>query len=146
MSALLRYEGQYNPFSEMLDSVLEKDFFNALDRDITLSSFPRVDIVEEKDLYRISADLPGLNKNDISVEIRSTVLLIKGEKKAENVEPGKNRYYHMERRFGSFCREFALPDFVDNNSVEAKYENGVLVVLIKKAEEKKQKSVEVAVL
>ena len=145
MSALIRYETPATTLSDLLDGFLDNGFFNAWDRDISLASYPRVDIVEEKDTYKITADMPGLDKKDISVEIKNGVLALSGEKKEEKTERDKNRYYHFERRFGSFRREFALPDHVDSDHVEAKYANGVLELTLKKTEAAKPKAIEVKV-
>jgi HSP20 family protein len=145
MSALIRYETPPTTLSNLFDSFMDNGFFNACDRDISLSSYPRVDIVEEKENYKITADMPGLDKKDISVEIKNGVLALSGEKKEEKTERDKDRYYHFERRFGSFRREFALPDHVDSDHVEAKYANGVLELTLKKTEAAKPKSIEVKV-
>jgi HSP20 family protein len=145
MSALIRYETPTTTLSNLFDSFMDNGFFNACDRDISLSSYPRVDIVEEKENYKITADMPGLDKKDISVEIKNGVLALSGEKKEEKTERDKDRYYHFERRFGSFRREFALPDHVDSEHVEAKYANGVLELTLKKTEAAKPKSIEVKV-
>jgi HSP20 family protein len=145
MSALIRYQTPTTALSDILDDFLGTGFFNAGDRDISLINYPRVDIVEEKDTYKITADMPGLDKKDIAVEIKNGVLAISGEKKEEKTEKDKDRYYHFERRFGSFRREFALPDHVDADHVEAKYANGVLELSLRKTEAAKPKSIEVKV-
>jgi|SRR5271157_2073411 HSP20 family protein len=145
MSALVRYETPATSLSNLLDDFLGNGIFNAWDRDISLVNYPRVDIVEEKDTYKITADMPGLDKKDISVEVKNGVLAISGEKKEEKTERDRNRYYHFERRFGSFRREFALPDHVDPDHVEAKYANGVLELTLRKTEAAKPKAIEVKV-
>jgi HSP20 family protein len=145
MSALVRYETPTTTLSNLLDDFLGNGIFNAWDRDISLVNYPRVDIVEEKDTYKITADMPGLDKKDIAVEIKNGVLSLSGEKKEEKTEKDKNRYYHYERRFGSFRREFALPDHVDAEHVEAKYANGVLELTLRKTEAAKPKQIEVKV-
>jgi HSP20 family protein len=144
MSALIRYETP-TTLSNLFDNFVGPGFFDAWDRDISLATYPRVDIVEDKDTYRISADLPGLDKKDISVEIKNGVLAISGEKKEEKTDRDKNHYYHFERRFGSFRREFALPDHVDGEHVDARYANGVLELTLKKTEAAKPRAVEVKV-
>ncbi len=145
MSALVRYETPVTSLSNLLDDFLGNGIFNAWDRDISLVNYPRVDIVEEKDTYKITADMPGLDKKDITVEVKNGVLAISGEKKEEKTERDKNRYYHFERRFGSFRREFALPDHVDADHVEAKYANGLLELTLRKTEAAKPKAIEVKV-
>jgi HSP20 family protein len=145
MSALIRYETPTTTLSNLFDDFLGNGVFNAWDRDISLVNYPRVDIVEEKDTYKITADMPGLDKKDIVVEIKNGVLSLSGEKKEEKTEKDKGRYYHYERRYGSFRREFALPDHVDAEHIEAKYANGVLELTLKKTEGAKPKQIEVKV-
>jgi HSP20 family protein len=87
MSALVRYETPNTTLSNLFDDFLGNGIFNAWDRDITLDNYPRVDIVEEKDTYKITADMPGLDKKDIAVEIKNGVLSLSGEKKEEKTEP-----------------------------------------------------------
>jgi HSP20 family protein len=145
MSALIRYATPANALSNILDDFLGTSVFDARDRDISLENYPRVDIVEGQDAYKISADMPGLDKNNISVEVKNGVLAISGEKKEEKSEREKNRFYHFERRFGSFRREFALPDHVDDEHVDAKYANGVLEITLTKTEAAKPKAIEIKV-
>jgi HSP20 family protein len=145
MSSLMSCRPQETTLSNLFSNYLPTDIFEAWDRDVSLVSYPRVDIVEEKDSYKISADMPGLDKKNISVEVKNGVLAISGEKKEEKTERDKDKYYHFERRFGSFRREFALPDHVDSEHVDAKYANGVLELTLRKTEASKPKSIEVKV-
>jgi HSP20 family protein len=145
MSALIRYETPSTSLTNLIDDFLGTGVFDSWDRNISLATYPQVDIVEDKDVYRISADMPGLDKNDISVEVKNGVLSISGEKKEEKTERDKNHYYHFERKFGSFRREFALPDHVDAEHVDARYANGVLQLVLKKTEAAKPKAIDVKV-
>lgn len=114
-------------------------------RAIEASWAPRVDIVEEKDAYRLHADLPGVNKEDIKVSVENGVLTISGERKAEKRERTAENYEYYERTYGSFSRSFNLPDHVDAASVNAAYRNGVLELSLRKKEEAKPRSIEVKV-
>jgi HSP20 family protein len=145
MSSLMRYQTPATTLSTLLDDFLTGGVYSSCDRDITLGSYPRLDIVEEKEMYKISADMPGLDKKDISIEIKNGVLAISGEKKEEKTERDKDRYYHFERRFGTFRREFALPEHVDTEHVEAKYANGVLELVIRKTEAAKPRAIDIKV-
>jgi HSP20 family protein len=145
MSSLMSCRPQETTLSNLFSNYLPTDIFEAWDRDVSLVSYPRVDIVEEKESYKISADMPGLDKKNISVEVKNGILAISGEKKEEKTERDKDKYYHFERRFGSFRREFALPDHVDSEHVDAKYANGVLELTLRKTEASKPKSIEVKV-
>jgi HSP20 family protein len=105
---------------------------------------PRVDIAEENGNYEISADLPGLNKNDIKIEVHNNVLTLRGEKKVEKEEKEKT-YRLAERHYGEFVRTFSLPDNVDKDAIEAVFTDGVLKLTIPKTEQPKPKQIEVKV-
>ena len=100
---------------------------------------PAVDIAERDRAYEISAELPGIDPNNIEVKLTNGVLTIKGEKKQETEEKKKN-YYVSERRYGSFERSFQVPDAVDADKIEASFNKGVLTVVLPKSAEA-QKSV-----
>ena len=104
-----------------------------------------MDIAESENGFRISADLPGLSKQDIKLSVEDGVLSISGEKKQEVEKKEKDRYYHFERSYGRFCRSFTLPANVDSANIDARYNNGVLEVHLRKTEEAKPKAIEVKV-
>jgi HSP20 family protein len=103
---------------------------------------PPVDIAESGDRYTITVELPGTNKEDVTVECHDNVLTIKGEKKSEREEKGEHRHY-VERRYGSFSRAFTLPSDASGDQVKAKFREGVLTVEIVKAEGRKPKVVDI---
>ncbi len=80
---------------------------------------PAVDIKEEEKQFLISADIPGVEPEDIQVEMKNGVLTISGEKHAEHEEE-KEGYKRIERSYGSFLRRFSLPDTADPDSIKAK--------------------------
>jgi HSP20 family protein len=92
---------------------------------------PRVDVREGDDEIQVSAELPGLDADDVDVGISNDLLTISGEKKEETEERGEN-YYHAERSYGSFRRSIPLPAEVDADKVEAVFEKGVLTVTLPK--------------
>lgn len=106
---------------------------------------PRVDITEdEKGLY-FAIELPGLKKEDIKVTINDDdLLVIKGSKKREYKVEDKS-FIRAERCFGEFTRSFLLPDNVKKDSINAKFENGVLNISFEKVEPVKPKEVEVTI-
>ena len=130
-------------FTSLLDGFFGS--WEPWERSVSEVLSPNVDVIEEKDAYRLQAEIPGMDKKDITVEVADGVLSIKGEKKEERVEKDKNRYYHYERSFGQFKREFKLPEGVDPEQVEAKYSNGVLELVLKKTEKAKPKQVDIKV-
>ncbi|MFP4417475.1 MAG: Hsp20/alpha crystallin family protein [Chitinispirillaceae bacterium] len=145
MGALMRYQ-PVSSLSRMIDELFdESTFFNALDRAVPESNWPRVDITEDEKAYHIKADLPGMDKDDISVTVEKGRLTISGEKKEEKKEKKKGQFYHYERRYGSFSRSFNLPDHVDAAHIDAAYRNGVLDLTLKKTEGSKPKAIEVKV-
>ncbi|MDH3636064.1 MAG: Hsp20/alpha crystallin family protein [Gammaproteobacteria bacterium] len=106
---------------------------------------PSCDIEEEKDRYIIKADLPGVDKKDIDVKLENGVISIRGEKQVEK-ETGKGTKRHRTERFhGTFARSFTLPDAVQDERVDASYKDGVLSLVIPKAEEAKPKSIDIKV-
>ena len=105
---------------------------------------PAVDVYEEKDDVVIKAEIPGLSKEDISVQVTDSTLTIKGEKKREE-EVKENDYYRCERSFGAFTRAVNLPSEVKAEQVKASFKNGVLEVRMPKTEEAKKKAVTVKI-
>lgn len=90
---------------------------------------PSVDMFEKDGQFFVRADLPGLTKNDVSVEVTSNGLVIKGERKKE-FEESKGGVYRHERTFGSFYRTFPLPEHFKSEDVKATFNNGVLEVSV----------------
>jgi len=109
---------------------------------LTRSWYPTVDIVESEDDVTISAELPGLDREDIKVEVKDDVLTFWGERKQREEQEG-DRYRRVERRHGAFRRSFALPSTVSSEDVTATYENGVLSLRLPKAEEAKPREIPV---
>jgi HSP20 family protein len=105
---------------------------------------PAVDVYEEQDDVIIKAEIPGLSKEDISVQVTDSMLTIKGEKKREE-EVKEDDYYRCERSFGSFTRAVDLPCEVKADQVRASFKNGVLEVRMPKTEEAKKKAITVKI-
>lgn len=125
-------------FSDILD-----EFFNESLNYRKDSFMPSVDISETKKEFEVSVALPGMNKEDINVDLENGRLSISGERKFENEENNKN-YHRVESGFGSFSRSFQLPDTIDEDSIFAKYEDGVLNITIAKSEEKVKKQIKIS--
>ncbi len=89
-------------------------------------------------------NLPAWTPDDINIEVQDNVLTMSGERRFQE-EVKEDKYYRIERRYGSFSRSIALPQTVDESKIEAKYENGVLEVSVPKAEIAKPKKITVAV-
>ena len=97
---------------------------------------PTVDIEEGKQDYHITAELPGLKKEDVKITVQEGVLTLQGERKQEKEEQGK-RFHRVERSYGAFVRSFALPDAVDEAKVSAEFKDGVLNIRLPKSERAK---------
>lgn len=105
---------------------------------------PSVDVEESDKEYAFSLELPGLQKGDIHVEVQEGVLTIRGERKAEKEEKGRN-FLRQEQHYGAFRRCFTLPRDAVAESVKASYKEGVLKVCVPRSEKAKPKAVDVSV-
>jgi HSP20 family protein len=105
---------------------------------------PAMDLVETGEEYVLTADLPGLSQEDISLEFEDNVLTVSGERKTEHTER-KEGYYRLERASGVFSRSLTLPDGVNAEAVKATFDKGVLEVRIPKPEQRKPKKVAIQV-
>jgi HSP20 family protein len=124
-------------FSDLMD-----DFFSdAIDANNN-SFIPNIDISETDKQFLITAELPGMKKEDINLNIENGGLTIHGERKSEQEEKGKT-FHRIETKRGSFNRSFQLPDYVDEDTIDASYDDGVLNISMDKAENKVKKQIEV---
>ena len=144
------YEHPLSMFRDNMDTLFD-DFFRGFDvepffgRHAT-SFTPKVDVTESDKEIRVSAELPGIDEKDIDITLTHDSMTIKGEKKEEKEDKGKD-YYRMERSYGSFCRTISLPVEIQADKVKANYKKGILTVHIPKSkkalEEKKRIEVKV---
>ncbi len=105
---------------------------------------PYVDVYETENGYILKAEIPGINREDIKLDINKNTLTLKGEKKfEEKVE--RDKYIRVERRYGTFSRSFTLSDKVDKENISANYKDGVLEITMPKKEEAKPKEIKVEV-
>jgi HSP20 family protein len=105
---------------------------------------PAVGVSETADELLLTAELPGVTEEDISIELENNVLSISGEKTETRVEGDEERRYHVwERSFGSFTRSFTLPSTVDGANIMATFENGVLTVKLPKVAEARGRKIEI---
>ena len=103
---------------------------------------PMVDTYEKDDAILVNAELPGVNREDISVDVKNNILTISGERKHEE-DVNEDNYFRKERFYGKFQRSFTLPDNVDSEKVDAVYKDGVLEVKIPKTEQGTTKKIEI---
>lgn len=105
---------------------------------------PELDVHDNSKQLTIEVDLPGVDEKDISVTLANGMLTIKGEKKTEREEKKEN-YYMAERSYGAFERSLRMPDTIDDNKLEAKFDKGVLKIVAQKKPEavKAEKKIEI---
>jgi HSP20 family protein len=104
---------------------------------------PPMDLVETDDHLVLRADLPGLDGDDVNIEVKDRVLTVSGDRKAEHEEKADG-YYRVERAFGGFSRSMTLPEHVDADRISASFDKGVLEIRIPKPEERKPHRVEIS--
>jgi HSP20 family protein len=105
---------------------------------------PRVDIYETEDSLVFKEELPGVTKEDITVEVKGNTLTLKGEKIFEKGAKEEN-YHRVERAYGAFQRAFTLPGMMEQDKVKAKFKDGILEIVLPKAEKAKPKQIRVEV-
>lgn len=105
---------------------------------------PQVDMSEDENSIRVTAELPGMDEKDIDINLTKDALAIRGEKKEEREEKGKESYY-MERSYGSFTRVLPVLSEIDPDKVEATFAKGVLNIVLPKIQKEKkgQKKIEI---
>ncbi|HEV8152809.1 MAG TPA: Hsp20/alpha crystallin family protein [Solirubrobacteraceae bacterium] len=114
------------------------------DQGATRRWIPAMDLVEADDHFVLRADLPGLDENDVTLEVDGDVLTVSGERKAEHEQRGEG-FHRIERSYGAFRRSLTLPDGVDAETVSATFDKGVLEVRIPKPEARKPRRVAIRV-
>ena len=133
--ALIRYNhNHYRPVS--FNSIVDR-FFNesAFAAENTRSFSPAVDIIESDEQYEIKFSVPGVAKEDIKIDLDKGKLTVSGERKKEE-KTEKRNFRSIETRYGSFSRSFHLPENINEDGINASSENGVLNIVIPKAEAK----------
>jgi HSP20 family protein len=137
--------GELSSFRKEMDWLWDKFFSDKpLGKMFREDWFPSVDISETKEKLLIKAELPGLEAQDVDINISGDVLIIKGEKKKEE-EQKDEHYYSCERYTGSFQRSFRLPVNVKIDKIEATFDKGVLNISLPKTEEAKKKNIKIKV-
>jgi HSP20 family protein len=144
MSTLTKYNRSefITPFDRIFDDFFGSSWPAANFGDSSLyskNSYPKVDVLEYDEKYVLEADLGGLSKEDVSVELEGNLIVIRGGKRSKNIADEKARYVYREIKRSSFVRTFTLGRDVDRDSVKADFVDGLLTITMKrvKAEEKK---------
>jgi HSP20 family protein len=144
---------KWEPFREMaglhgrLNRMFPDSFFGRMgslleDSTVVRNWAPVVDIYETENEVVLKAELPGMEKKDIHLEVRDHTLTLSGERKHEKEEKEEN-FRRVERSYGKFYRSFSLPSTVDAEKVKANMKEGVLEISLPKVEEAKPKAIEI---
>ena len=142
MTLVKRNGNLLNPLPVNFDDFFNRDLFNWGNSNFsdTNTSVPAVNIKETAENYEVEVAAPGMSKKDFKVELDGNTLIISSERSHQNEERADERYSRKEFSYQSFKRTFILQkDVVDIDKIEAKYENGLLQLLIPKKEEAKPK-------
>ncbi|SFG90429.1 Hsp20/alpha crystallin family protein [Pontibacter chinhatensis] len=136
--ALTRYNSMQDSMPSTFSAMLDR-FFNDTVNSRTFSGFtPHVDACETEHGYEIEVALPGVKKEDITIDFQEGKLTITGERRLEKKEEGR-RFHMMETQYGSFSRSFFLPDNVNPDKITAEFRDGILLVDVPKDEKKTKK-------
>jgi len=142
---------RWNPWNDRLyfrnrfDRLFDRSLYPVEGNDdgMTLSHWsPVVDIFDKDDHIVITAEIPGVDKDRVSVDVKERVLTLRGERSGDN-EVKKDNYYRRERVYGSFERSFTLPENVDSEKITAEFKDGVLTIEVPKPEKLTPKQITV---
>jgi len=138
---------QYRP-NDWFDAVVNRVFsdfapFSAWEGDVLETAFsPALEVRDEREQFVVSAELPGVEKGDLKVEVTDGVLTLTGSKNQESVSD-EQRVYRAERSYGEFKRAILLPDTVDAGKIDAVFRNGVLRITLPKKVEAAPKQISI---
>ncbi|MGD2184791.1 MAG: Hsp20/alpha crystallin family protein [Desulfobacterales bacterium] len=142
---------KWDPFRDVaalqdrINRIFNESFGRSRDLDDEVSLYdwrPPVDIYEAADAIVLKIELPGVKKDDVSVEVKDNVLTLKGERLLDP-EIKDEHYYRKERSFGKFNRSFSLQELIKPDLIKASFRDGILTIKIPKAEEEKPKQITV---
>ncbi len=143
---------RWDPFAELssmqdrmnrLLRELWRDRGEARESAMAMPAFaPPVDVYEDENSLTVEMEIPGVNQEDLTIEVDGNVLNVRGERKLEREEKGRD-FRRIERQYGSFQRSLTLPPSVDPDNVEATYENGVLRIRFAKREEARARQIRI---
>jgi HSP20 family protein len=136
--SIARFSGNY---PSLFDRFFENDLFDWSNRNYstTNTTLPSVNIKESTDDFEVDVAAPGFGKNDFKIELNHDLLTISSDKQVENETKEGQQFTKREFSYQSFSRSFTLPNTADSEKIQAKYENGILRVVIPKKEEAKPK-------
>ena len=140
MLTLYRPQRDLWPFRRPFDNWLDLSWQEQAQQEFR----PAVDIKETKDTFLLEVDLPGASQKDVTIEVEDGVLTLSGQREEDNNEEGEG-FTRRERVHGRFTRSFRLGRYVDESSISASFDRGVLTVTVPKAEAAKPKQIPISV-
>jgi HSP20 family protein len=108
----------------------------------TTSWSPAVDIYETDNEILVQAELPGVDRKDIALQLENNVLTLRGDRRFEK-ETNQENYHRIERSYGGFSRAFTIPTIVDEDKIRADYKDGILKIALPKKEQVKAKQIKI---
>jgi len=142
---------RFEPFRELaavqarLNRIFSEPYEAGDDTLVRADWVPAVDVYEtEQHALVLTAELPGVKKEDIDLKVENNVLTIRGERKRD-VEVKQDAYHRVERTYGTFARSFTLPNTVSADGIKAEFKDGILTVTLPAREEAKPRQVQIAV-
>ena len=129
----------HSVFNDLFDGTFERPAQRSVEK-----WHPAVDVLEGPDAYLVRAELPGMKREDIKVEVKDGALILSGETKTEKPAEGVE-YLHVERAAAKFWRTFTLPENVNQDGIEASYKDGILEIRVTKREEAKPRQIQISV-
>ncbi|MGR6872838.1 Hsp20/alpha crystallin family protein [Pseudomonas sp. HK3] len=137
----------WDPFTEM-EAVLNRyrpQETKASTQTMTKADWhPVVDVSESEQSYHLHAELAGVDKDQISISVHENVLTLSGQRHSQH-EESKGKVHRVERAYGSFVRNFTLPDKADTENIAARYQDGVLEIEIPKVEQEQPKRIDISI-
>lgn len=142
MTLLKRYESKYPSFPSIFDNWFSRDMMDWMNRNFsdTNTTVPAVNVSETENEFQIDVAAPGMTKDDFKITLEHDTLTISSEKKDDQTEKQDGQITRREFSYQSFSRSFTIPErIVDGDRISAKYNNGLLHIVLPKKEEAKPK-------
>lgn len=137
---------RWDPFQDLLslqdemNRVFDRAYGQTTRDQATRAWAPALDIAERNDAYLVTVEVPGVNPDDIDVTLENNLLTIQGERHQAQ-DSADQRFHRIERAYGTFRRSVSLPSTVQADAIQASYDNGLLRLVVPKAEQAKPKKI-----
>ncbi len=130
----------YSLFSQIMDDFFDEMVFPEVPQEGIMAA-PKIDLIDKENHFVLQAEIPGIDKKDIEIELLEDSITIKGEKRLNN-EQKEGKYYYRESSYGKFMRQIPFPEKVNTEQAKACYENGLLKIELPKSEISKARKLE----